>query len=317
MRMLNAPFPYFGGKAKIAHEIWEALGQPKHYIEPFFGSGAVLLNRPNWSQKMVETVNDKDGFLSNCWRALQQNPDAVAKVCDWPVNHAALATRKKYLIEHEAYLLAGLQSDPKWFDAELAGYWIWAASCWIGSGLTRLGQIPHISDGGKGVHKIGQIPHISHGGKGVQEPYNTNIYEWFRQLSERLRYVRVVCGDWTRVCGGNWQDGMGTVGMFFDPPYGVGDRDTAIYYHDSVDIAADVLVWCRKRGRRESYRIVLAGYEEYQELLNEGWTIQKWKANGSYSATGNNEQGKNNRYRETLYLSPYCIKNQKQKSMFD
>jgi len=39
---LIAPFPYFGGKRKIASVVWEYLGDPKTYIEPFFGSGAVL-----------------------------------------------------------------------------------------------------------------------------------------------------------------------------------------------------------------------------------------------------------------------------------
>src|SRR3990167_3598745 len=183
---LKAPFTYFGGKSTVVDIVWSALGDVKHYIEPFFGSGAVLLNRPDYKQrKHVETVNDKDGFICNVWRGLQFNPDEVAKWCDWPVNHADLSVRKKKLIENEKYLLENLIKDDKWHDSLLAGYWIWAASCWIGSGLTSLGQIPHISGGGKGVHTLGQIPHISDSGKGVQEPYNTNIYSWFRDLSER------------------------------------------------------------------------------------------------------------------------------------
>jgi hypothetical protein len=112
----------------------------------------------------------------------------------------------------------------------------------------------------------------------------------------------VVCGDWKRVCGGNWQDNMGICGMFFDPPYGVEDRDTKIYHHDSTTVAADVMAWCRKRGELETYRIVLAGYEEYGELLKEGWTSQAWTANGGYSTSDNQ-----NRKRETLYFSPHCI----------
>ena len=90
----DCPFPvitYFGGKSKVADIVWRAIGQPAHYIEPFFGSGAVLLARPNFNpQKHVETINDKDGFVCNVWRALQADPDAVAKICDWPVNHADL-----------------------------------------------------------------------------------------------------------------------------------------------------------------------------------------------------------------------------------
>lgn len=340
-KRMKAPFPYFGGKSTIAHIVWEALGQPKHYIEPFFGSGSVLLNRPNFKQgEYIETVNDKDGFISNVWRALQHAPDEVAKYCDYPVNHADLSARKKIMIEKENYLIENLISDPEWYDAKIAGYWIWAASCWIGSRLTNtgigvhgigqrphisnagigvhkigkrphlsnagmgvhgIGQIPHVGDAGKGVHKVGKRPPISHEAIGVQEPYNTNIYKWFRELSERLRYVRVVCGEWNRVCGGDWQDSIGVVGMFFDPPYGVEDRDTSIYHHDSTSVAGDVLAWVRERGAKESYRIVTAGYEEYQSLLAEGWTAHNWEAGGGYSTPDNN-----NRHRETLYFSPHC-----------
>jgi site-specific DNA-adenine methylase len=334
---LHAPFPYFGGKRKVAGRVWQALGNPKHYIEPFFGSGAVLLLRPDFEPQMTETVCDKDGFVANVWRALQADPDEVAKWCDWPVNHADLNARRKVLIANEDRLLDSLCADDGWYDAKMAGYWIWAASCWIGSGLTRKtaipnisgggscvhakGAIPHIGTGGRGVHAKGKIPHISNGGRGVHavgnrdnnsgdfvlgEPYNMNIYDWFRRLSERLRYVRVVCGDWTRVCGGNWQDKMGIVGMFFDPPYGVIDRDTSVYHHDSTTVAHDVMEWVKARGDNPRYRIVLAGYEEYAPLLEHGWTAESWMAQGGYSNSGANNN--ENRHREMLYFSPHTLK---------
>ena len=309
----------------MAHLIWEALGQPRHYIEPFFGSGAVLLNRPDYDQSThVETVNDKDGNIANVWRSIQFSPDETARWCDWPVNHADLNARRKEIIRNENRLLEGLVSDPKWHDPVIAGYWIWAASCWIGSGLTRpdampriadggigvhaIGKRPHLSDGGQGVHAIGQRPHLSDGGTGVHATSNNKIHLWFRQLSERLRRVRVVCGDWQRVCGGNWQDNIGLVGMFFDPPYGIENRDTSIYHHDSTSIALEVMAWVKDRGGLPSYRIVLAGYEEYKELLSFGWRSVRWKANGGYS---NNGKEKNeNRHRETLYFSPHCVSNE-------
>ena len=307
------------------------MGDCKHYIEPFFGSGAVLLNRPNFAGS-IETVCDKDGFLTNVWRSLQFNPEEVSRWCDWPVNHGDLSARKKELIKNEERLLENLINNPDWYDAKLAGYWVWAASCWIGSGLTRigkrphvsdggkgvhaLGKRPHVSDGGKGVHALGQIPHVSDGGKGVQEPYNTNIYTWFRKLSERLRNVRVVCGNWTRVCGGNWQDKCGVVGIYFDPPYGITDRDTTLYHHDSTDIAKDVLLWCREKGVNKNYRIVISGYEEYIELLNDGWSSESWSAQGGYANLAKNNKNEN-RHREILYYSPYCInKHGSQKKMF-
>ena len=342
---LTAPFPYFGGKRAVAPIVWQALGDVKHFIEPFFGSGAVLLARPDYRPgEHIETVCDKDGFVSNAWRALQYAPDEVARWCDWPVNHVDLSARKRRLIANEARLLENLIANDEWFDAKLAGYWIWAACCWIGSGLTRPGQIPHISkrgvgvhalgqrphvshggsgvhapgkiphlsDGGKGVHMLGQRPHLSDGGKGVQEPYNPNLYTWFRALSARLRHVRVVCGDRTRVCGGNWQDKIGVCGIFFDPPYGHDTgRDNDLYQHESADVAQDVSAWALARADNPRYRIVIAGYyEEHEQLLGKGWTAQRWSTGGGYGHTSRNAntRGNANRHREALFLSPHCLR---------
>jgi site-specific DNA-adenine methylase len=339
---LKAPFPYFGGKAKVADAIWGYLGNVRHYIEPFFGSGAVLLSRPGYSPNdHVETVCDKDGFVSNVWRSLQLKPDEVARWADWPVNHVDLSARRNELIQSKEALREGLLSNAEWCDPKLAGYWIWAASAWIGSGLTTpskkasIGQIPQVSNQVMVIHATGKRPNIAHGGKGVhsagsrpqlsnsggvhsvglragnepreavQDPYNTNLYEWFRILSERLRYVRVVCGDWSRVCGGNWQHKIGLCGVFFDPPYPSTDRKSDLYAEDSHDVGNEVAQWVLARGDNPSYRIVVAGYEgEHQCLLDAGWQTVTWKANGGYS--NQNSVENKNRFRETLFLSPYC-----------
>jgi site-specific DNA-adenine methylase len=39
---LTAPFPWFGGKRKVAAEVWSRFGRVENYVEPFFGSGAVV-----------------------------------------------------------------------------------------------------------------------------------------------------------------------------------------------------------------------------------------------------------------------------------
>ena len=86
---LKAPFPYFGGKSAVAAEVWRRFGNVKNYVEPFFGSGAVLLGRPHWrpdGPRLVETVNDADGLLVNFWRAVQRAPDAVALHADTPAS---------------------------------------------------------------------------------------------------------------------------------------------------------------------------------------------------------------------------------------
>lgn len=80
----RAPFPYFGGKAPASKLVWDRFGAVRNYVEPFFGSGAVLLNRPG-EPDGVETVNDACGFVANFWRAVQADPESVAKWADNPV----------------------------------------------------------------------------------------------------------------------------------------------------------------------------------------------------------------------------------------
>lgn len=250
--MLQVPFPYFGGKSRIAGEVWGALGNCGHYMEPFFGSGAVLLLRPGYDPMLhTETVCDVNGYVCNVWRALKFAPEAVAEWCDWPVNHADLAARRKRLILEKQNLLDKLIDNEEWFEPKIAGYWIWATCCWIGNGLTddaaKDNRRPHLTSAGKGIlakrphlekkginakmphvdnrgvkihkrpslsnkgigiQKLGAIPHLNDGGKGCHKQSITgcteNIYDWFRNLAQRLRRVRVVCGDWSRICGGNW-----------------------------------------------------------------------------------------------------------------
>jgi hypothetical protein len=108
---LQAPFPWFGGKSRVAAEIWSRFGDVRNYVEPFFGSGAVLLARPQPFQG-VETINDACGFVANFWRAVQADAAGVAQWCDWPVNETDLAARHYWLVTEGRDRLARLLGDP-------------------------------------------------------------------------------------------------------------------------------------------------------------------------------------------------------------
>ena len=48
MEVLRAPFPWMGGKSRAAPIIWRGFGPDVvNYVEPFAGSLAALLGRPN------------------------------------------------------------------------------------------------------------------------------------------------------------------------------------------------------------------------------------------------------------------------------
>ena len=58
---LRAPFPWFGGKRRCAHIVWRAMGNVPNYVEPFYGSGAVLLARPHESKIETELYGRNGG----------------------------------------------------------------------------------------------------------------------------------------------------------------------------------------------------------------------------------------------------------------
>jgi hypothetical protein len=129
---LDAPFPWFGGKRRVAGVVWRAFGDVANYVEPFFGSGAVLLGRSGqWHGN--ETVNDLDGLVANFWRAIKHSPEETADWADWPVSENCLHARHTWLLTQLHDLPARLEGDPDWHDPKIAGWWVWGMACWIGS----------------------------------------------------------------------------------------------------------------------------------------------------------------------------------------
>lgn len=67
---------YPGSKWNLAHKIIELFPDHKSYLEPFFGSGAVLFNKPSSS---IETVNDLNDDVVNLFQVIQSCPEELAK----------------------------------------------------------------------------------------------------------------------------------------------------------------------------------------------------------------------------------------------
>ena len=130
----KAPFPWFGGKRDAAPSVWAALGDVDHYVEPFMGSLAVLIQRPHLANRTyhTETVNDLDGLLVNAWRAIRSAPDAVAEAASWPVSEVDLMARHLALVRWKDECLGRMRADPDFCDPKMAGWWVWGQSCWIG-----------------------------------------------------------------------------------------------------------------------------------------------------------------------------------------
>lgn len=66
---ITAPLKWHGGKHYLASRIIALMPPHIHFVEPFFGGGAVLLHRD--PEGVSEVVNDINGGLINFWRVLQ------------------------------------------------------------------------------------------------------------------------------------------------------------------------------------------------------------------------------------------------------
>ncbi len=73
---MNTLLNYPGAKWGMAKTIVDLMPPHRSYLEPFFGSGAVLFNKP---PSAIETVNDIDGEIVNFFQVLRQQPEDLAE----------------------------------------------------------------------------------------------------------------------------------------------------------------------------------------------------------------------------------------------
>ena len=84
---------------------------------------------------------DLDGGICNFWRAVTADPEAVAHWCDWPTIHQDLTARHSWLRQWFTDNALRLSSDPEFYDARAAGWWVWGISLWIGGEWCMTGRI--------------------------------------------------------------------------------------------------------------------------------------------------------------------------------
>jgi hypothetical protein len=208
-------------------------------------------------------------------------------------------------------------------------------------GVSR--DLPHLSDDGRGVNGpplrepgvSRDRPHLINNGQGVnhgslREPgvcpaddlhsddvsaddfhpmTMPKLRAWFALLQARLRHVRIVNGDWSRVCTVGASHTLsvrngGTAGFFLDPPYANDVRARGVYAHDDGGVTEAVREWCLRAGDDPKNRIVLAGFDtEHVELEAHGWRVYEWFKKDSFLAGGMGSQ----QHRERIWASPHCL----------
>lgn len=293
---MKTPFPYFGGKSRVANEVWARFGDIRHLVDPFCGSCALWLLRPE-GLNCIATFNDLDGLLVNFWRASAHDPEGLAKLCDWPVSELDLHARRKWLMKNDECIAEKLRADPEFYDLKAAAWWVWGISQWIGDKWAY------------GALESRRIPSIGCHGRGVMRESITDHLGYFEALKDRMRGARFCSGDWQRVLTGTVLFSrtrtplVTPVGVFLDPPYGTKDR-SGVYKNDSAGVAKMAAEWAMDMAsKHDMLRIAICDYDETHEM--EGWAKFRWRTSGGFSKKGG--RGENNSFKETVWFSPSCL----------
>jgi DNA adenine methylase len=243
------PFAYFGGKIRAAEKIVPLLPPHGHYVEPFAGSLAVLLAKP---QSRMETVNDLDGNLMLFWRMLRDRPEDLA---------LAMALTPHSRAEHQdAYRLDEIDGD----DLERA------RKVWVMLSQGRGGT----------MRRTGWRFYRNPGASTYAMPDYLEAYaRRVPSCADRIARVSLECRDALDVIADYGQHP--DVLLYVDPPY-LGTTRAANYAHEMLTEDAHRALAEALRAARAA--VVLSGYASplYEDLYPDWHRAEfaAWTGNG-------------------------------------
>lgn len=181
--IVKAPFGYPGGKSRSIEHILPNLPYRNCYVEPFGGSGAVLLARQRSS---LEVLNDRYMGITAFYQCLR-NKAMMEKVCEWLA--LTVHSREEFVECKDTWANV---DDP----IERAARWYYMIAYSFGSKGNNWGR----SVSGRG-HLAGKI---------------LNRIKEFPAIYERIKKVQIENQDW-KDCLRDY-DSFDTV-FYLDPPY--------------------------------------------------------------------------------------------------
>lgn len=228
---------YPGSKWNIARQLVGLLPEHHSYVEPYFGSGAVLFNK---TPSDIETVNDIDNDVVNLFLCIQEDSECLARmVMTTPFS------REMYdsAFDFENFITEVIGEEP--YRKAL----VFLIKCWQGHGFRTSGG------------KVGWKNDVA----GREKAYALwNWYrlpEWIIDIAERLRKVQIENRPALEVIKRFNREG---VFMYIDPPYLLGTRTGKQYMHEMTDHDHEELL---KDLLQSKAKIMISGYES--EMYND------------------------------------------------
>lgn len=237
---------YPGSKWRMANWIISHMPEHETYLEPFFGSGAVLFSK---HRSKLETVNDLDGEIVNLFKIIRSRPDELAYAIRFTPH-----SRQEYYASY-------LETEDELERARRL--------------IVRLWQ----GRGGKTSHRTGWRSMIEMNGPLPGKEW-ISFPEKIAAVAERLIGVQIENQDAVKLIQRYSRE---NVLIYADPPYIMSTRTTSSYKHEMTnDEHADLLEVLRNHPGP----VLLSGYQHslYDDLLKD-WRRETKKATAEGGAS--------------------------------
>lgn len=233
---MNSVIKYPGAKWSLARWIIGHF-QPHHsYLEPFFGSGAVLFTK---ERSAIETVNDRDGDVVNLFHWIRTDPEKLAHAIRW--------TPYARDVYDQAWAAQYTETDS--FQRAVDFY----CRMMMGHGFRTTGE------------KVGWMNDVQGREKAYAAKYWCETPEVIMEAAQRLRGVQIENKPAAEVIS---RFNFPNVLIYADPPYLLGTRHGKQYRHEMTDADHRDLLDALKAHRGP---VLLSGYESqmYDEALRD------------------------------------------------
>lgn len=230
---------YPGSKWNIAGKLASLVPEHHSYLEPYFGSGALLFCKP---PSAIETVNDLDSEVVNLFRCIQKDSERLSRLVMTTPYSREVYDRQFSASPEEMYA-----SDFQ----RAAGFLV---RCWQGHGCDTTG------------YKAGWKRDVHGREKAYALRDWYHLPEWIIEVAERLRMVQV---ENQPAAGLIKQFDYSSVFMYIDPPYLMGAKCRKLYRHEMTDADHEELLRTVLGTRA---MVMVSGYES--EMYNDylaGW----------------------------------------------
>lgn len=228
---------YPGSKWNIAAQLVNLIPQHHSYVEPFFGSGALLFNKP---LSEIETINDLDSDVTNLFYCIQHDSERLARLV-MTTPYSREIYEQQFSSDFSGYASRYQRA---------AGFLI---QCWQGHGFRTTGKVGWKNDvvGRERAYALWSWYRLP---------------EWIVDISERLRKVQIENKPALEIIQ---RFDYPNVFIYLDPPYLLSTRSRKQYKYEMTDEDHEELLATIVKSKA---KIMISGYESdmYNGYLT-GW----------------------------------------------